>query len=586
MKCCVRLSLVALVMLGLALAGCGGSSHSGVAPGPGPITLQDPDHSLEVVDTTAAIAAAKPSGPVTASEEAKAELGKLEREGPLTDAQLRSSLSTFARLANARPGDVAAQTGLSLLLACAGVVNAARVLGADLPADLYLPVAPSKVAGKSLKVSTAASRALDLATEPLRLAPRSGPKGRSSAVHTRALVPGTTFSTQELQSVLAELVLPCFGLAIERLDYLAAHVPDGVVLVTYNDMDGEAWNLYRHDLRALSAGLKVVYSVGLIVNAYNWDWGSYDMGRQPWEMDTNGDGVLTVNEYAPASPFLTLMPDGAANLSSARTLIVSAGETAYELMGAKPTDVHSPLGKAMEDADATNLDNARRDILSAMDLFQKTVNVEAEYAWYDAEHDTFTGHKIISVPVSLVSLFTSPVADLKTLFPPAYITPDSGRADPYEVQIHGAGGGTFTERVGLSVDGGTTWLNFGPSAPNTLADIQARRVTVRNYDGSGHDMIINWSVDCRRIWGTTSDGSTFDTIAFHEDALRGDDYRHVITMPDAVPDRTVGGLFPNPDVFWADLVEKHESPDIFLLRYGHIETNLSDEWAWSKWSTP
>jgi hypothetical protein len=591
MKYRAYLGAVVLAMLAIALVGCGGgggSTHSGITPIP-TTTLKQPDHSQEVITTTEAIAAAKPSAPFSASDEAKTELGKLQSSGPLSDAQMRSSLADFTTLANAKPGDVAAQTGLSILLAAVGVVNAAHVLRVDLPPDFYVPVAPSKIAAKSLKVSAASSRALDLATEPLQLVPRSAPKSKSSAVRAKALVPGQTYSTQELQSVLADLVLPCLALAIERLDYLASAVPDATVLVTYNDEDGNAWHLYRHDLRALAAGLKVVYSVGLIVNAYSWDWGSYSFDRQPYDMDTNHDGVLTVAEYAPASPFLTLLPDGAANLSTARTMVISAGETAYDLMGSKPTDLHSPLGKALEDADATNLDNARKDILNATDLFKNQVNVTAEYAWYDSAHDTFINHKTISVPVNLARLFTNPVSDLKRLFPAAYIVPDTEWCYPYEIQIHASGGGTSTETVGLMVDGGHAQLLLGPSSEpinttNTLADIQARRVTFTNYDGAGHNLTVNWSIDCRRIWGSSTDGSTFDTLSFHDDAVQGGDYRQIITMPDAFPDHTLGGLFPNPDTFWADLVAKQDSPDILLLRYGHIETNLSDPWAWSKWS--
>ncbi len=304
--------IVAAVVV-VALVGCGGGG--GVARLSSTTTgtvRSEADHSLETINTAQAVAAPKPQAPLEASAAGLAELGTIETAGPLTDAQLRLRLDNFTRLANASPKDVAAQTGLALSLAGIGVVNGARVLGAQLPADYYVPVAPSAVATQGVKAGEASTKAMELALQPT-LMMRGGGGTKASAqvgqVKPQALVPGQTFTTQELQSVLADLVLPSVKSAIDRLQYIVDSSTDGTILLDYTSGTND-YHVYRQDLRSAATALRVVYAMGLFANAYNWDWGTFDWELDPAQRDANHNGVLTVGEYLPPVPSGRCSPMG------------------------------------------------------------------------------------------------------------------------------------------------------------------------------------------------------------------------------------------------------------------------------------
>lgn len=566
----------AIAAICVVLAGCGGGGGPETRPpAVGPV-LAEPDHAQETIDTTLAVQAADPSGPFSASPEALAELRGLETSGPVTDSELRRSMTAFARLADADSGDIAAQMGLAVTLAAAGIVNGARLLGTELPDDIYVPVAPSQLAQKGLEAADGAQAPVKLALAAVEAAGPTGrrPAGADGQASTQALVPGELFTTQEVQAVLADLVLPAVRLSIDRMTDLVNNTPTDQVLMSYEEDEGDIWHLYRADVWSAATALRVVYAAGLVLNSYNWDFGTYDWEGDVMDKDANQDGVLGVAEYAPADPFFTLAADGAANMATALQMLQEAVQAARAILADFPSDTQSPVGDALRDENAGDLQDARSDLQSALQVLQGQVNIQIEYADYDWGTNEFSGHNIIQVPFNLPSFFSSPVPDLKDLLPPMYIVPEG--SGQYAVHVSPD---DLDDWVTFFVDSGEAhlWSGNGDFTNDqvTALDLRNRRVVLH---GQQMDVTVNWNAACDRIWGTTSAGQTFDTV---DTDFWGGDPRHLAVHRDDIPDRTFYGLFPSPNQVWDALVVG--DPDLVIISYGTFEGDLSDDgvrWQW------
>jgi hypothetical protein len=421
---------------------------------------------------------------------------------------------------------------------------------------------------------------MELALQPAQMMRGGGGKKASAQgvrVKPQALVPGQTFTTQEIQAVLADLVLPSVKQAIDRLDYIVANSTDGTVLLDYTS-GSDNYHAYRQDMRAIATGLRVVYAMGLLANAYNWDWGTYQWDLDWAQRDANHDGLLMRAEWAPPSPFMTLLTGGAANLSTALAMLQTAVTDARAVLGAIPSDTASPLNKATEGQLPEDLQHYRDELQSASTMLAGQVTASVEYAFFNESTQQFYGHTTMTFSFNLGRFLSSPISDLKGLLPPrAYLVPDNCWNQPYQITInpgaiHGSAGLTVNDdraEVSFYVGGYLSMENDHV----TVADLLAR--TIQFTEGTT-TLTVHFNEYCTRIWGTYNDGSTSQT--FDTTSVTGDVSPQMVMRADEMPDRTMGGLFPSPTTLWNNVFLAKPAPVIEIFRYGNLTLDQSDDY--------
>ncbi len=432
----VGVSLVlAIVVL---MSGCGGERAGDgwmilIGPGPGPMWVSPPPPPANGVATAEARSAPMPTAPTPEA----VQLGllnllqELEENPPADAAALQAALDRLVELVRANPNDPGAQLALALAIGVAGMFNMAMEAGmppeevfAAMPALLELLPAQHKSPRLDL------CQLLLLPVRTMTNLYLSGSGLLSQPAGTKAVIPGFEeegVSTEALQIGIRMHLLPALYAAIERVGALvnSASSPTEPILV---DPSGETgWAIYPCDLKLLLALLHCLRSWLHELVAYQLNWGDYDWGMDLVARDANGDGVLTVAEYAPPDPFLWRHP--AMNMQTAGDALRTALDCAAWAVenrapGSLTTDLVEQTGRTSADVLAWV-----RDLRA---LLTGRANVRVEYE--AAAPAAVSPAAVANVPLNLGAIYYDPADDLKDLLPTLHVVCDGEQC---QAQVNG-----------------------------------------------------------------------------------------------------------------------------------------------------
>ncbi len=337
-----------------------------------------------------------------------------ENDPPEDIAELAQMLADFTNHVNAYPNSSAGQLGLALAILWTGAENAADELGYALYPDPGVASTAALGLEGDYTPENMVNQALDLAL--------FSPMGQSPGqLQPAGSIPDTFLTTEEVQRIIKDHLLPVIEAALARLDPLC-NAPAGTVLITYA-YHGDTYHLYPADCNLVAAGLCMAQALLSQLVSYSLDAGGYDWELELFERDANSDGVLTVAEYVPADPFLTLlsvsdMQQAGAALAEALDRIISAMENCV------PSD---PQELAMILLGTTLPADVRDMAQSASEMLAGPVTVDAQYAHYDFDAGTWYDAGTATFPIELGRIWSNPAADLKALLPSLTMTYDGAR---------------------------------------------------------------------------------------------------------------------------------------------------------------
>lgn len=370
------------------------------------------------VDVSGAMAAPQPTSPSSVTPEGPGDtavglLETWERDLPEDASSLTDMLTEFTNLVNSNRNSPAGQLGLSVALVAAGSENAADELGYD----IFPEVGVQSVASLALSDKYSASRAINKAVDIALFRPWQRQK---TGVYPQGQIPDTFYTTEEVQQIIRDNILPVLNDAIARLDILS-QAPAGTVLVTYIDPDdGEIYKLYPADFDLLIAGLDLVKAFMLQLVAYDLDTGNYDWELDLWERDTNGDDILTVAEYAPADPFLNLL--SAQDMNDAGDAIQDALQRLMDALDNRVSgDPDEVINRLIEDESASDIQDVRDMVQKALNIFSGAVNMDVQYAHYNWDTGQWSGAGTETMQINLSRIWSNPLADVKDLLPTVHI---------------------------------------------------------------------------------------------------------------------------------------------------------------------
>ncbi len=335
-----------------------------------------------------------------------------EGDPPEDTSDLDDMLTDFTDLVNSDPNSSAGQLGLSLALVAAGAQNAADELGYD----IFDGVGVQSVASLAFSDKYSASRAINKAVDIALVRPWQRPK---AGVYPQGQIPDTYYTTEEIQQVVRDNILPVLNDAIARLDILS-QAPAGTVLITYVD-NGDTYKLYHADFDLLVAGLQLVRAFRLQLVAYDLDAGSYDWEVDLWERDANANNILTVAEYAPPDPFLTLL--SAQDMNNAGDAIEDALQRTIDAIDNRvSSDPDEVINMLLEDESASDIQDIRDMAQNALNIFSGAVNMDVQYAHYNWVNGQWSGDGTETIQINLSRIWSNSIADVKDLFPTLHIT--------------------------------------------------------------------------------------------------------------------------------------------------------------------
>jgi len=519
---------VSLAAVCLVLASCGGGGDGAEPPLP------------EGIDTTQALNAPQATDPQPAGDASQDALEEWETQYPTTEQELAADLQQFVDLCAANPDDSGSQLGLLLALAAAGMHNASDYLGYDLFNELSL----SSAAGAFARGTVTPELVMGQGVGTLVTRPGQD----SSTSRSRGVIPGTDppLTTEQVQAAIEQLVLPALANAVVRLDALAdAAGPDPLISFTAN---GDTYSLYGADFDAIAASIQLVRVFLLQLVAYNLNPGSYDWDEELRLKDANGNGILTVAEYAPHDPFLTLrsrqsMVDAGGALRGA----VSRGRSALQNRTSDPDQLLNQLGLG----DTSEIEGNLQDALA---ILSGQVQFEAEYGDYNWGTDTWSDEGTANVPVNMRSCWDNPISDVKNLFPPLTIEFHGGR---YTMNIN-----STQHTAWFDVWDSEAWMNVSEwgYGDGTMSDHQAD-LTMNPSSGPAEQWTLTFNDNWTSFTGNAS--GTAEELYY--------DYDVEITD---FPDKTFDGLFPQGAV--TDLIAQDYSK--LILSYGSFEIPLASDY--------
>ncbi len=366
------------------------------------------------MDVNDGIAADKPTSPESEEpgDTAVTLLETWESDPPEDTASLDDMLTDFTNLVNSDPNSSAGQLGLSLALIGAGAQNAAD----DLGYDLFDGVGVQSVASLALSDKYSASRAINKAVGIALFRPWQRQK---TGVSPQGQIPDTYYTTEEIQQILRDNILPVLNDAIARLDILS-QAPAGTVLITYV-ANGDTYKLYPADFDLLIAGLDLVKAFMLQLVAYDLDVGSYDWELDLWERDANANNILTVAEYAPADPFLTLV--SAQYMNDAGAAIQDALQRLMDALNNRvSSDPDEMINMLLEGESASDIQDMHDMAQKALNIFSGAEDMDVQYAHYDWGTGLWSPVGSEVIQINLSRIWSNPIADVKDLFPTLHIT--------------------------------------------------------------------------------------------------------------------------------------------------------------------
>ena len=322
--------------------------------------------------------------------------------------ELESLLDEFTDLVTDNPNSSAGQLGLSLAIVGAGAQNAADVLGYC----LFPEVDVTSVASWALADDYSPARTMNKAVNITMFRPwHQNPQ----TVSPQGKIPDACLTTEEVQDAIRAHILPTIESALSRLDALA-QAPASTLLISYTDPDdGELYNLYPADANLLVAGLQLAKALMLQLVAYDLDAGSYDWELEPYERDANGDDVLTVDEYAPADPFLVLQ--SVQEMQQAGQALRNAVQRLTDSLDSRTSDPLQLVNRLLDEADSSpdDLRSYSQDVLA---MLSGAVSVEMRYAHLNWQTWEWMNQGTTSIQLSVSRTWDNPVSDVKNLLPP------------------------------------------------------------------------------------------------------------------------------------------------------------------------
>ncbi len=530
-------------------------------------------------DLAAAMAVPLAAVPAAGSAANLAALSRLQYddEQPRDAAKLRDELRLWIDAATANPDDAAAQLGLAMAILAVANYDGAEFLGYDLFAEL--DIQPVIAAGFSSNLTVANFIADGLSTAALGGVPRV--RGTTAPAQVRSGGLGDEDTTvgdlQDYRQAVRDYLLAPLQNVVNRCAAIGDNAAPATQLVSLEITDEvETYTLYAADFQGLAGALQLVRCGLLMVSAIDPDYGAYEWDLDMIERDANHDGVLTVAEYAPPLPFGNV--DGPAWTAAGDALANAAHRLRVALRTRRLGDANEVVNRGLEDQDIPELEGYLDD---ANALLAGRVNVTVDYGYWDEQTQRYTDEDTVAVPFDLRALWDNPPANFRAWAPTTYIMLDQPAvyrsadntiawdvhpsdwywdpaSDQHEDNFVAGRRWYFIDQARLG------WVQL----PIAGAPHNFQVPAAGGFAGANLSFNADWSVlqgvfDGAPIRLTRDVATTYypDPLGFS-------------TKWDAIPDTTVGGVFPNPNKI-RDLIAGNY--DKLNITYGSIfigETTL------------
>ncbi len=524
----------------LAIVGCGGN-------GAGPTT---PTPDITVKDALAAPAA---DAPAAAAESTEDDLEGLlgDDAAPSNAAELKAKLDSWTQKVKANPNDAGAQLGLSLAILAASGHNAAKSIGENIFDELNLEDVASMALSEDMQVDGFLADALDTALA--KGTPRV--RGGTSTAVAIAAGPPAVADMQQYRAAVRDYVDPCLADVIARIGAIADNAAPTTLLLSL-DIDGETVNLYAADFNCIAAALQLVRCGLLMVYAVNPDYGAYDWDTDMYLRDANQNGILTVAEYAPPGNFgkiaVTEWKEAGACLRNAVARVTTV-LTTYQA-----GDSEALTTMALEDVDVPELQGYLTDATAIL-----AGEVTFTYEWEDvggAQVDSADEGEE-QIPVNFRMLWDGMTATgFRAWLPPLYIMLDFAT---YELS-NGAELHLWEQHCWVDRANTVTyrWAYEDQEGWDDTVTVPVgeppHNVSIPALDA---DLTFNW--DWSQVTGTIGGQSVTG------EAKATEIYRGVELKVDDLPDKTLGGVLPEPDAVIDILVTGDH--DTWSLTYRSLE---------------
>ncbi|MGC9318029.1 MAG: hypothetical protein ACP5KN_08340 [Armatimonadota bacterium] len=480
---------------------------------------------------------------------------------PESEAELQEELDRWADAVDADPQDVGAQMGLMMTVLAMSSQNAAEAIGEDLFAQATVQDVVSMAFRDDLRPDGLVADAI--ATAKLGGVPRL--RGPSSEVRPAAdddvPSPGELASWQ---TAIRQHLLPGVEDALARAHAIADQAAPNTELLSHED-DGETYSMYAADFDALAAGLQMVRAALKMASAINVNYGDFDWDVDLLDRDANGDSVLTVGEYAPPAPFANI---DAAAWSGAGAAIRTGIAWAIAALNNRPTAADDLLNRALAEMDNPTIPQLQQYMADTRDVLRGQVQVHVEYATWDWDTEEWVDEGSTQIPLNMRELWDNPPTSFRALAPQLYVFPDEASyvlSDSTQLHLwlwHN--------------DGEYCYYSLSPLTAETEEDLFPIAIGGgqhrAQFDSDAGAVDLTFSADWREVSGTI--GGTSVTGSLNQDAWL--DWALTIRW-DEIPDRTISGVFPNPDQI-RDLAMA--GYDRYIITYGSFEIRDEPWWVY------
>ncbi len=544
-----RMLVVVGACLVLAIVGCGGGGGNGNG-GNG----NGGNGAVTDIGVNAALGAAKATAPQRVGSSEQTLQGLLEgtTEVPANKAALETELASWTQKVGANANDAGAQLGLSLAILAATGYNAAKSIGENIFEELDLQNVASMAFSEDLQVDGFLADALETAL--MKGTPRVR-GGTSTAVATAGETP-TVADMQKYRAAIRDYVDPCLADVIVRMGAIAA-TADPTTLLLSLQIDGDTVNLYAADFNCLAAALQLVRCGLLMAYAVDPDYGSYNWDTDMYLRDANQNGILTVAEYAPPAPFgaisVTEWREAGACLRNAVDRLTQA------VNDRQTADANELVMKALEDVNVAELQDYLTDATAILGG-QVTVTYEWEDLGGAQVDSSATGSE--QIPVNFRRLWDGmTTTGFRAWLPPLYIMLNCATYDLNGTELGLWEKHCWVDQANIvtycwAYDGQAGWNH--PDLVTVPVGGPPHNVSIPALNA---DLTFNW--DWSQVTGTIG-GQSVTGQASELSISRGVELK----VAD-LPDKTLGGVFPEPDPV-IDAITSGQR-HIWSLTYGSLE---------------
>ncbi len=502
-----------------------------------------------IIDLTAALAAPMASNPHAASVDMQNALSEYLASNdniPDTTAELTADLAGWVTNVTTDPDDVGAQLGLTLAIVAAAGHNAADSMCMNIFEEVGLiEVASVAVRGDTAPASVMTQTLGTMFAQSMPLVPVAG----ANAVGTAAM---PVNDLEGYRAAINDYLLGPLEHCVERTAACATGAA-GQLLVELTD-DAETVTLYPADVLMVKAGLRTVRALLLMASAFDPDYGTWDWDLDLHERDANGDGILTVAEYAPPAPFATV---DATNWTAGGAWLRDAVADMRAGLAIRTGDANSLIARYLEDPAefAANADDAA-DILGGQ------VNMTFNYT--ESASAGVRTEATETIPVNLREIFDTPPANVQSMLPPLYLMLSEG-----SWTFPGVGEFLLWWEERVDDDTINYWWWFQPASGTGLGDYVDIQIA-----GAPHGVVVPPAGDFPGAqlnfpgnW--TSASGTVGPVNVSGNPTEG---RDLLIAPTPkwgdAPDDTFSGVFPDPDKVGDAILRNY---DDWTLTYGSIQ---------------